>query len=90
MKSCGNPKAYLSVGIGIILMVLTVYLTVMLSEYLIRVENQQSGKTEYTTNFINAKYVPNIAGVPQYATYWVTQAAQSLGHIDILRSKIDL
>jgi len=45
MKSCGNPKAYMAMFMGIILMVITVYLTIELSQYMVRVEDARAGGT---------------------------------------------
>ena len=71
MKSCGNPKAYLSVGIGIILMLITVYLTIALSAYLVQVENQNKANAGNAGNAGNtlrsAQYMP--PQLSKYSTY---------------------
>jgi len=55
MKACGNPKAYMGMAVGVILMVITVYLTIALARYMVRVEDEygthipetiQSAKTQ--------------------------------------------
>jgi len=40
MKACGNPKAYVGMAVGVILMVITVYLTIALARYMVRVEDE--------------------------------------------------
>jgi hypothetical protein len=39
MRSCGNPKAYIGMAIGVILMVITVYMTIALSQYMVSIED---------------------------------------------------
>ena len=67
MKSCGNPKAYLSVGIGIILMLITCYLTIALSAYLVQVENQNKANAGNVANTGTAQYMP--PQLSKYSTY---------------------
>ena len=46
MKTCGNPKVYIAVGLGVVLLVLTVYITIRLAEYLVKQDGGECGGGE--------------------------------------------
>jgi len=48
MKACGSPKVYIAVGLGVILLLLTVFLTLRLSEYLVEYEDAPSNDNTIT------------------------------------------